>query len=216
MAGRESVASIGAKRSRSLRNRIAEELANARVAAGLSVREVARKVGVSPARIERAERADVSALTIDLVARIAPVVGLQLAGSLYPSGDPIRDRAQLALIERFRRRLAPAAPFRTEVPMPIPGDLRAGDGAIELPSALILVEAETRVTDIQAVERKALLKARDIAADRVILLLNDTPHNRRVLELHPELRDRFPISQRRCMAALARGEDPRGNAIVML
>jgi transcriptional regulator with XRE-family HTH domain len=82
MAGRESVATLGAKRSRLLRNRLADELATARLAGGLSVRDVARRVGVSPGRIERAERADPSALTVDLAARIAPVVGLQLAATL--------------------------------------------------------------------------------------------------------------------------------------
>jgi transcriptional regulator with XRE-family HTH domain len=216
MAGRESVATIGSKRSRLIRHRIAEELSNARGAAGLSVREVARKVGVSAARIERAERADPSALTIDLAARMAPVVGLQLASSLHPNGDPVRDRAQLALLERFRMRIHSKVPYRTEVPMPIAGDLRAGDATIDLPSVLILIEAETRLIDIQGVERKAALKQRDLDADRLILLLSDTPNNRRVLGLHAELRARFPITQRRCMAALSRGEDPGGNTIVVL
>jgi len=100
--------------------------------------------------------------------------------------------------------------------MPIPGDLRAADGAIELPHVLILVEAETRLTDLQAVERKTMLKARDLPADRVILLISDTANNRRVLQLHPELRERFPTSQRACLAALGRARAPGENAIVVL
>lgn len=216
MAGRESVAAIGARRSRILRQRLADDLANARLSAGLSVREVARSVGVGAARIERAERGDAGTLTIDLAARIAPVVGLQLAASLHPNGDPIRDRAHLALLERFRLRLDRGLAWRTEVPMPIPGDLRAADGVIDGPFGTILVEAETRVTDVQAVERRSMLKRRDLGARRLILLIAETPNNRNVLDLHGELRERFPVGTRTCLAALGRGDDPGGDCLVVL
>jgi transcriptional regulator with XRE-family HTH domain len=182
----------------------------------LSVREVARAVGVSPARIERAERGDPTALTIDLAARIAPVVGLLLATSLHPNGDPVRDRAHLALLERFRIRLHRSLVWRTEVPMPIAGDLRGADGLVEAAFGTVLVEAETRVTDVQAVERKSALKQRDLGADRLILLIADTPANRRVVTLHPELRVRFPIGARRCLAAIGRAEDPGGDCLLIL
>ena len=100
--------------------------------------------------------------------------------------------------------------------MPITGDLRAGDGVLKAPFGSILVEAETRVTDIQAVERKSVLKQRDLGADRLVLLIADTPTNRRVLALHPELRERFPVGTRRCLGALGRGEDPGGDCLVIL
>jgi hypothetical protein len=221
MAGRESLATLGAKRSRLLRQRLSADLEGARVAGGMSVREVSRAVGVSPHRIERALRGEPGALTIDLAARIAPVVGLQLAASLYPNGDPVRDRAHLALLDRFRARLHASLSWRTEVPMPIAGDLRGADGVLgggvaTIGVGTILVEAETRLTDLQAVERKARLKQRDLGADRLILLIADTKNNRKVLDLHPELRERFPIGTRACLAALARGEDPGGDCLVVL
>ena len=100
--------------------------------------------------------------------------------------------------------------------MPITGDLRSGDGWIAGSFGSILVEAETRLTDLQAVERKAGLKKRDLGADRLILLVADTPSNRRVLELHPELREHFPVGTRKCLAALGRGEDPGGDCLVFL
>jgi transcriptional regulator with XRE-family HTH domain len=177
---------------------------------------VARVVGISPHRLERAERGDPSALTIDLAARIAAAVGLQLSASLYPFGDPVRDRAQRALLSRFRPRLHASLGWQTEVPIPITGDLRAGDGVIEAAFGAILVEAETRLTDLQAVERKAQLKKRDLGAHRLILLISDTPTNRRVVALHPELLERFPIGTRRCLAALGRAEDPGGDCLVIL
>ena len=199
-----------------MRHRVGSELERARVAGGLSVREIARIVGVSAHRIERAERGEPGALTIDLAARIAPAVGLQLAASLYLHGDPVRDRAHLALLDRFRRRLHPSLPWRTEVPMPIVGDLRAGDGVSEGPDRTILVAAETRPDDVQAVERKAVLKQRDLGADRLILLIADTPRNRTVVRLHLELHERFPIRTRACLAALGRGADPAGDCLVLL
>lgn len=216
VAGRESVSTLGSRRSRLLRLRLAEELLSARLAGGLSIREVARSVGVSPARIARAERTDPSALTVDLAARIAPVVGLQLALTLHPRGDPVRDRAHLALLARLQRRLHPGLRWRVEVPMPIHGDLRSGDGVIEGGFGMILVEAETRLADIQLVERKAALKQRDLGADRLILLVADTPGNRRVVQLHPEVRQRLPVTARACLGALSLGEDPGGDCLVML
>ena len=173
-------------------------------------------MGISVDRLKRAERGEPNALTIDLAARIAPVVGLQLAASPHPNGDPVRDRAQLALLERFRPRLHSSLSWRTEVPIPIAGDLRGADGLIEGAFGSILVEAETRLTDLQAVERKSVLKKRDIGADRLILLIAETPNNRKVMDLHPELRERFPMGPRRCLAALARGEDPGGDGLVVL
>lgn len=161
-------------------------------------------------------RGEARALTIDLAARIAPVVGMQLAASLFLNGDPVRDRAQVRLLARFRERLHASLSWHTEVPMPIAGDLRAADGVIESGLGTILVEAETRLTDLQAVERKALLKKRDLGGDRLILLVAETPNNRRVLELHPDLRERFPIGTRRALTALARGEDPGGDCLVFL
>jgi transcriptional regulator with XRE-family HTH domain len=214
--GRETPASLGRGRSRHLRQRLAEELRTARIGGGLSAREVARRVGISHDRLDRAESADATTLTIDLVARLAPVVGLQLAASLHPNGDPVRDTAQLALLGRFRRRLHPDLKWRTEVPMPITGDLRAGDAVVEGAFGTVLVEAETRLTDLQAVERKASLKSRDLGADRLVLLLSDTPTNRRAVDLHPELRERFPVATRECLAALARGQDPGNDCLVIV
>jgi len=216
MSLRDTPAAIGQRRSRQLSQRIVEELVNARIAAGLSQRELARRVGVSPMRIARAEAGYPSALTIDLIARLAAVLGMQLAASLYPDGDPVRDRAQLALIGRFRPRLARALRWRDEVPIPIAGDRRSGDGLIQAERWSALVEAESRVGDLQLVERRAAAKQRDLGASRLILLIADTRHNREVLRLHPELLERFPVGTRRCLAALGRGVDPGGDCLVVL
>ena len=155
-------------------------------------------------------------LTIDLVARISAVVGHELAASLYPSGDAVRDRGHLALLGRLRARMPATLRWRVEVPVPISGDMRSGDALVGLPEGDILIEAETRVDDIQAVVRKAASKARDLGANRTILLLADTRHHRRLLQDHPELLERFPIGTRACLAALVRASDPGGDCLVLL
>ena len=147
---------------------------------------------------------------------MAASVGLQLAANLCLDGDPVRDRAHLALLGRFRARLRTSLRWRTEVPMPTSGDRRSGDAVIAGVDWDALVEAETAVVDLQLVQRKAAAKHRDLSTKRLILLVADTRRNREVIRLHPELRDRLPIGTRECLAKLARGLDPGGDCLVIL
>ena len=199
-----------------LRQRLAESITVARTSAGLSLREVGRRAGISDHTVRRVEAAAVGAMSIDALARVAEVLGLDLAASLYPRGDPVRDRAHTALLARFRARIPTGVRFRVEVPIPMAGDPRNGDAMLVGKEWDALVEAETHVLDIQLVERKASAKQRDLGADRLVLLVSDTRHNRAVLRLHPELRERFPVSTRAWLRRLARGEDPGGDAVVIL
>jgi hypothetical protein len=80
----------------------------------------------------------------------------------------------------------------------------------------VLIEAETRIDDVQALERRISAKQRDLKLGRVILLVSDTRHNREVVAQIPTLRSRFPVSTRACLAALRQGRDPGGDAIVFL
>jgi transcriptional regulator with XRE-family HTH domain len=215
MPVRDSIAARGDRRSRLLRVRAAEELIAARHAGGLSIREVARRVGVSPDRIRRVEEAEPASATIDLVARAAVALGLDLAVSFHPNGDPARDRGHLALLGRFRARV-PHVGWQTEVPVPLAGDLRSGDALVTIPAGDILIEAETHASDVQLVERRAAAKARDLGALRVVLLLADTGHHWRLLREHPELRQRFPMGTREVLAALRAGRDPGADGLVIL
>jgi len=187
-----------------------------RRAFGLSLRIVSRKLGVSVDRQIRAERGDPSTLTIDLAARYASMLGLELAASLHPIGNTIRDKGHLALLERFRRRLPAIVRWRTEVPVPITGDARSADGMASAASIDYLVEAETHLGDFQALEQRIFAKARDIGADRVVLLLADTRHNRTIARELPGIRARFPVDTRSWFRAIASGKDPGGDALVIL
>ena len=216
MPVRNTAADQGARRGRFLRTRLAAELETARLAAGLSYRELARQLGVGHELVAKALRADPSALTVDFVARLAAVLGLELGASLHPVGDPVRDKPHLALIRRFRARLGAGLRWRSEVPIPIAGDRRSADGIIAGPGFEILVEAETHLDDVQALERSIAGKQRDLGTDRVVLLVSDTRHNREVIRRVAELRRRFPVETRSCLQALRRGGDPGGDALVIL
>lgn len=100
--------------------------------------------------------------------------------------------------------------------MPIEGDRRSADAMIGVEGLEVLVEAETHIDDIQALERGIAAKQRDLGVARVILLVADTRHNRAIIEGVPELRRRFPIGTRACLFALTQGRDPGGDALVIL
>jgi hypothetical protein len=148
------------------------------------------------------------------------VVGLDLAIRAYPAGDPIRDRAQLALLERLRSRLHPTLRWRTEVPLPIEGDLRAWDAEIvgrQPERWRARIEAETNITDGQALERRLTLKLRDDPDGHLILLVSDTRANRLALAtLRRGIHHLLPLGTRELMSAIAAGRDPNGSGIVIL
>jgi transcriptional regulator with XRE-family HTH domain len=216
VATREGNAARGERRSRLLRQRTSDELGGARRGIGLSLREVSRKLGTSVDRLRRAERGDPATLTVDLAARYAAMLGLELAVSLHSVGTPTRDKGHVALLERFRTRLPSTIRWRTEVPVPITGDPRSGDGVVSIGQIDCLVEAETHVGDYQALERRLFAKARDLGAVRVVLLLADTRHHRRVVRELPDIRSRFPVDTRQWFRAIAEGQDPGGDALVIL
>ena len=189
----------------------------ARIGAGLSQTAAGASAGMSHAQWSRIERGVLPCLTIDQASRAALSVGLRLFVRLYPDGDPTRDAAQLGLLERFRRKLPAAARWDTEVPLPIPGDRRAWDALIRLGGRRAGCEAETRVEDVQALERRLALKVRDGSVDVLILLVSDTAANRRAIHVHREaLRALLPLDGREILASLRAGRLPERSGLVVL
>jgi hypothetical protein len=154
------------------------------------------------------------------VGAFCAVVGLELAVRAYPAGDPIRDRAQLGLLERIRSKLHPELRWRVEVPLPLDGDLRAWDAEVRGtvgPQWRVRFEAETNISDGQALERRLALKMRDDPAGHTVLLIADTRANRRAISrLREGLRGLLPLDARPILSALAGGRDPGGSGIVLL
>jgi len=144
------------------------------------------------------------------------VLGLRASVKLYPIGGAIRDVAQARYIEKFVGRIGRAWRIRLEATLPIAGDLRAIDVLLEGP-IVIAVEVTTRLTDLQAQLRAAQLKARDVGADRLVIVVAGSHANRRALaDARSILAANFDLDTRRTLAALADGKDPGRDAIVVL
>jgi transcriptional regulator with XRE-family HTH domain len=196
---------------------IGAEIRRARTSAGLSQAAVGRAAGVCHSTVSRIERGRLQGVSIDVLCRTCAAVGLDLVVRAYPDADPVRDAAHVGLLERLRRRLPAETRWRTEVPLPIPGDRRAWDAIIDHGGTVTAVEAETRLADLQAVERRIALKGRDGGSTRMVILVADTAANRAALAVGREaLRHDYPLDTREVMAALAAGRQPGANGIVIL
>jgi hypothetical protein len=172
---------------------------------------------MSHTEVSRIERGVAARVPFKAIVRVGATLGLDVPLRAYPSGDPIRDAAQLARLARLRTLLPPSLHWRTEVPLAIPGDLRAWDAVIEGRGWRLPVEAESRLRDVQACTRRLALKRRDDGCDVVLLLVASTRHNRHVLRLAaPDLAAEFPVAGAKALAALSKGERPAGSAIVLL
>jgi transcriptional regulator with XRE-family HTH domain len=217
VATRDRLVYEGERRARRIALLLGEELREARLAAGLRQVDVGRAVGISGAHVSRIERGLVRALQVSMICRLLAVVGRELSARSYPAGPPLRDKAHLALLESIRERLHPTLRMRVEVPLGLPGDQRALDGRIDGTGMTIALEAETRLRDIQAQVRAAVLKQQDAGIDRLLILVKGSRGNRLALrESSGLLAATFPVSGRAALAALAAGRDPGGNAIVIL
>jgi len=217
MGSRQRPLDRARERSRVLVRAVGADIRAARVQHGLTLADIGRPAGISAAQVSRIERGLVGQLDMEAAAVLAAAVGLELALRTFPAGDPLRDTAHLALLERFRRRLHPAIRWRTEVPLPLAGDLRAWDALVTLDGRPLGVEAETRPRDLQALERRLALKMRDGGVDTVVLVLADTRSNRRLLREHgPRLAGAFPVPGPRALQLLATSTHPGRSAIVLL
>lgn len=200
-----------------MRTAVGGDIRVARMTHDLSQALVASTCGISQGYYSLIERGLAPGVRVDDLAAACNVVGLELALRTFPSGHPVRDAAHLELLSRLRALLPPGTSWRTEVPMPIQGDQRAWDAVIKLARLTIGVEAETRLRDVQAVERRLALKKRDGGTVRVILLVRASRSNLSLLRaLGPELRAAFPVASSDAIAALAAGRDPGGDAVIQL
>ncbi|MDP9257053.1 MAG: hypothetical protein M3Q31_10915 [Actinomycetota bacterium] len=148
----------------------------------------------------------------------AAVCGLELTASIYPKGEPLRDRGQLKLIARFRSMLSVAWHVRMEAPFPTLGDLRSWDVLIRLGTDYrIGVEAETRVRDIQELVRRIRQRELHGGVDEILVILSDSAHNRRVVgELREALGECYTASPQALRDVLRSGTLLPGSGVILL
>jgi len=223
MSTRERAIDRGRRLATQDRQRLGTELRSARMIAGRSLDDVGPAAGMSPSTAGRIERGVLRAVTIDQSARLGAVLGLDIRVRAYPGSSDLRDAGQLAVGERLRGRLHVSLTFRSEQPLPIPGDQRAWDGWIgglgDGPHGVdsMPCEIETRLVDIQAQTRRIMLKLRDSGHVHVLLVVADTGRNRDAIKAaESALAELFPLSTREVLRALADGRHPGASGLVVI
>jgi transcriptional regulator with XRE-family HTH domain len=217
VATRQRAVDVGTARGRALIIDAGREVRAARRDHDLSMRVVGAAIGMSEAQISRIERGLVDGVALLDLARLNAVVGLDLSVRSYPGGSPIRDGAQVRLIEDLCAVLHPSIGWSTEVPLPRHGDPRAWDLVMRGADWRGAVEAETGPRDSQALLRRLAIKQRDGEMDSVVLLLRPTVQTRRFLqEAGGSIRSAFPIDGAAALERLRRGDPPGGNAVIVL
>ena len=202
-------------------NRQARELGDllrtGRHVLGTTQKQVGMAIRVSSSEISRRELGRSYRLTGEKLAVHAAAVGLKLSIKLYPLGGGVRDAAQATYIAAFVARIGRAWKVTLEAPVPLAGDLRAIDVLLVAGIVQIAVEVITRLADLQAQIRAAQLKAQEVGATRLVLVIAATRANRAVLaSVRSALVAAFDLDSRRVLSELAAGRDPGRDAIVLL
>ncbi|HSM38411.1 MAG TPA: helix-turn-helix transcriptional regulator [Candidatus Limnocylindrales bacterium] len=217
MPGRSTHSAEATRQARWTLRELGRELRLARRTSGLTQVEVARRAGTSAAQLSRLENGLLLTASFVVLNRMAAAVGLRLYCRALPGGRRLLDKPQLTLLDRLRARIHASWRWQLEVPLPRPGDLRAVDAVLTLPGCTIAVEAITRLADLQAQLRAARIKARDLGADRLILLVSGSTANRQaLLEASDLVATALPMTTRRALATLAAGADPGADALIIL
>jgi hypothetical protein len=217
MGSRQRLIDSAAARGRATNAQLIQDLRQQRLDRGLGSSDIPRAAGLSPAQYSRIERGLTGPISIQQATVFFALLGLDLTVRVYPAGEPLRDAAHAALLDRFRVRLHRSLRFMTEVPFAATADRRAWDAVVVGAGWRHGIEAETRPRDRQAMERRLALKLRDGDVSSMTLLLLASRHNRDFLRAHGGvLRERFPIPGSRAMELLRVGVDPGGNSIVLL
>jgi transcriptional regulator with XRE-family HTH domain len=204
-----------------LTRRVIRELREARLVAGLSQSAVAREIGFDPSTMWRLEADLLPDVTVVRMSEIASVLGYEVSVGLHPTGDPVRDKGQLACGRRFDAVLSDRWRVTDETLLPGAGEQRSWDKLLRLvdatPRYLVGADIESRAWDVQAIVRRTRARERDGQVDHILIVLADTAHNRRIVdELRAGLGPDYATGSRRLLRALRMGERLIGSGVVLI
>ena len=217
MATRRTAIDEAGRQGRRHLDEVLRDLRDARLAAGLSQREVARALRVSRQQVTRWERG-ASAKYLVQLARWGATVGLDVSVRAFAGGSPLRDAGQLRVLGRVRAAIGERWKWRTEVPVSShPLERRAFDAVISAGGVHIGLEIITRLTDAQAQSRAALLKQEAAGLPILVLVLAESRRDRLALAAAlPTLELSFPTRPRAVLTSLRVGEPPAANGIFLV
>ena len=221
MSTRETRVQRGRRRAARLLARTIGELRDARINLGVSQGALAAEVGCTASNIWRLEALEYREVALVRLSEIASVLGYELALTVHPIGDGMRDKGQQAIAERFRALLSDAWQLTTEQLLPMPGDRRSWDLFVRLvgvsEGGRVGVDIESRVHDVQMLVRRTRERERDGGADRILIVLSDSAANRR---LAPQLREAlgpsYATSPRVLLRQLREGKPLTGSGLLMI
>jgi transcriptional regulator with XRE-family HTH domain len=212
---------IGRARSRELAVRFGRDLRVARVASGLTQRQLGSVAQVSQPMVSQAERGD-EHVSLAIRCRLAAACGHELGWRLYPVASvSLRDSGQLRLVQAIVAAASAGWGAQLEVPV-APGDIRAADLILRSRAELLHVEVERSPVDIQAQLRSAQLKREALAGQhelpvRLVMAFPDTRGTRQRLAPFSALLERsLPITSRRIWHAVRHGESIGGDGILFI
>jgi transcriptional regulator with XRE-family HTH domain len=188
--------------------------------AGLSQRQLAKRIGWHPSRVSRL-LAGRTAPDLDVAERLMAGTGHRLLLKVVPSdGVRLRDSGQLGVAERIVSEAHGSWRRRLELPVAQAPDRRAADLVLDNGLAVLMIEIERWLRDLQAQLRAAQLKraalsqllGRPVA---LILAVIDTDVNRAAVAPHRTMVDEaLPVGTRRVWAAIRSGESPGGDGLL--
>ena len=184
MVANERLRARGRRRAARTLADLASEFRHARVEAGISQRELGRRLGMSADKVWRIENERQHRLSIIDACEMAAVLGLDWSARAYPNGATVRDAGQARRLLPILAAVADPLTYGTDVALPRTDDapeLRAWDTVIYGDDERTGIELESRLMDTQATVRRINLKRRDDPVDHFLLVVADTKHNRRVL-----------------------------------
>ena len=183
---------------------------NARADRGLTLKQVARRAGISPDTARRVERGDPGA-ELDTLCAVGAAVGLDLVLQDYPANPPsLRDSGQLA-VAQFLCSLAHAS-WKPQLEVSAGDHGEAIDVGFFGAGEIVDVEVDRLILDWQRQYRRNALKRDYLAAQhrrpvRLVMAIEDTIRNRNAVAPHlAVIRDVLPAGTREVLRALRSGE----------
>ena len=221
MPTRETRRLRGERRGKMLVARAVGDLRTAREDGNVSLAQLAAEVGSSASAVSRFERLELEDIGVVRLSEIASALGYEISLGVHPTGDPLRDKAQLAIGRRFDALLGPAWKVLNEVLLPEPGDRRSWDKVIRLVGSespyAVGVDVESRIRDVQALVRRTRERETDHRVQQILLVLADSATNRRLVgQLVDNLGDAYRTPMREIRRDLKRGVPLGGSGVLLI